>query len=282
MTGAQRGGVHVQAEVLSNKQVGAYRHLTLVAPGVAERCRPGMFLALSVGGDMTSVLGRRSFWVHRAKPTGAYGGTVEVVFETTGEGTRWLAGLGQGRKLALTGPLGRPFAMPREPVTCTLVGHDHGGAALFTLAEQLRTRGCAVHMLLTGRDEPHLFGALEWRRSAKTVLAATADGSVGTRGGVEDVLPDLLTRTDTDVVYACGPHDVLHAVAAIAEQHGAWSQTALEWPVTCGTGLCQGCAVPVVGEDGVTRMVRACADGPVFRGDRVRWDDLGTIPEGAR
>jgi dihydroorotate dehydrogenase electron transfer subunit len=25
-------------------------------------------------------------------------------------------------------------------------------------------------------------------------------------------------------------------------------------------------------------MVRACVDGPVFRGDVVRWDDVGTIP----
>jgi dihydroorotate dehydrogenase electron transfer subunit len=25
-------------------------------------------------------------------------------------------------------------------------------------------------------------------------------------------------------------------------------------------------------------MVRACVDGPVFRGDLVRWDDVGTIP----
>jgi dihydroorotate dehydrogenase electron transfer subunit len=24
--------------------------------------------------------------------------------------------------------------------------------------------------------------------------------------------------------------------------------------------------------------VRACTDGPVFRGDQVRWDDVGTIP----
>ncbi len=46
----------------------------------------------------------------------------------------------------------------------------------------------------------------------------------------------------------------------------------------CATGLCQGCAVPVVGEDGVGRMVRACTDGPVFRGDRVRWDDLEATP----
>jgi hypothetical protein len=25
-------------------------------------------------------------------------------------------------------------------------------------------------------------------------------------------------------------------------------------------------------------MVRSCVDGPVFRGDLIRWDDMGTIP----
>ena len=39
--------------------------------------------------------------------------------------------------------------------------------------------------------------------------------------------------------------------------------------MACGTGLCQGCPVPVIAEDGVSRLVRACVDGPVFRGDRV-------------
>ena len=48
--------------------------------------------------------------------------------------------------------------------------------------------------------------------------------------------------------------------------------------MTCGTGLCMGCVLPAVGNDGVTRMVRACVEGPVFRGDLVRWDDVGTIP----
>jgi dihydroorotate dehydrogenase electron transfer subunit len=36
--------------------------------------------------------------------------------------------------------------------------------------------------------------------------------------------------------------------------------------------------LPVVGDDGVTRMVRSCVAGPVLRGDTVRWDDVGTIP----
>jgi dihydroorotate dehydrogenase electron transfer subunit len=48
--------------------------------------------------------------------------------------------------------------------------------------------------------------------------------------------------------------------------------------MTCGTGLCMGCVLPAVGNDGITRMVRACTEGPVFRGDLVRWDDVGTIP----
>jgi dihydroorotate dehydrogenase electron transfer subunit len=30
--------------------------------------------------------------------------------------------------------------------------------------------------------------------------------------------------------------------------------------------------MPVVGDDGLTRMVRSCVEGPVFRGDSVRWD----------
>jgi hypothetical protein len=42
--------------------------------------------------------------------------------------------------------------------------------------------------------------------------------------------------------------------------------------------MCLNCVLPVIGDDGVTRMLRACADGPVLRGERVRWGDLGTIP----
>ena len=117
------------------------------------------------------------------------------------------------------------------------------------------------------------------------MTVTTEDGSVGIAGTVADVLPDLLTRTEAEVVYASGPAATLHRVAAVAEQHGAWSQTMLsplDVPMPCGTGLCQGCTLPVVGEDGVTHMVRACTEGPVLRGDRVRWADLGTVPEDAR
>lgn len=279
MTGA--GALRVDGELLSVKRVGGYTHLTVVAPGIPERFRPGNFVAVAVGGALSERCLRRGLPVHRVRPSGTYGGTVEVLMDADEPGRAWLAGLGAGSPVDVLGPLGRPFALPRQPVPCLLVGHGAAAAPLFPLADRLRERGCAVHMLLTGPDERSLFGVLEARRAAKTVQVATEDGSVGLRGVVSDVLPDLLSRTGVDVVYASGPLPVLHAVAAAAEMHGAWSQTAVPAPDGCGTGVCRGCALPVVGEDGLTRMVRACVEGPVFRGDRVRWGDIGTVPADA-
>jgi dihydroorotate dehydrogenase electron transfer subunit len=265
------GPVHVTGEVLATKKLGAYRQLTLAAPGVPERFRPGTFVLLSTGGDR---LARRPMWIHRVKPTGGYGATLELVVEPVGPGTHWLAALPVGARLEVTGPLGRPFALPKEPVACLLVGEGYAAASLFPLAERLRERDCAVTLLVAASDEAHLLSALEARRSARSVTVVTGDGSVGLRGTVADVVGDVLRRSGAEVVYAAAPHPTLHAVAAAAEEAGAWSQTAVEQRLACGTGLCHGCAVPVVGEDGVARTVRGCVDGPVFRGDRVRWTDL--------
>jgi dihydroorotate dehydrogenase electron transfer subunit len=279
---AASGPVQVSGEVLDVKQAGAYSHLTLLAPGVAERFRPGTFVSLALGGPLSDRLLRRALPVYRVRATGAYGGTVESVFEVVDPGTAWLARVPAGTPVEVIAPLGRPFALPKERVPCVLVGDGCASAPLFSLAERLRERGCTVYMLLGGATEPRLFGALEARRAARGVTVTTRDGSVGIAGGVVDVLPDLLRRTEADVVYAAGPLDVLHGVARAAEAHGAWSQTAVDVPAGCGTGLCGSCVLPVVGEDGVTRMVRGCSEGPVFRGDRVRWQDVGTVPADAR
>jgi dihydroorotate dehydrogenase electron transfer subunit len=266
------GVLHVTGELLDSKRVGAYRHLTLVAPGIPERFRPGTFVAVSLGDSAR--LARRCYWIHRVRPVGGYGATLQLVVEPTGTGGAWLAGLAPGSPVEITGPLGRPFALPKEPVTCLLVGEGYAAAPLFPLAERLRERGCPVTMVVAARDEAHLLSALEARRSARAVTVVTGDGSVGQKGRVADVVEETLVRAQAEVVYASGTLETLHAVAAAAEAHGAWSQTAVELPQPCATGLCHGCPVPVVGEDGVARVVRACTEGPVLRGDRVRWADL--------
>lgn len=76
------------------------------------------------------------------------------------------------------------------------------------------------------------------------------------------------------MVYASGPLPVLRATVAAATDRGVVSQVALERPRGAGSACRLGCAVPVSGAGGGTRMVRTCTEGPVLRGDRVRWDFL--------
>ncbi|MEV4186583.1 dihydroorotate dehydrogenase electron transfer subunit, partial [Streptosporangium canum] len=75
--------------MLTTRRVDAYHALTVVAPGIAERFRPGHFVSVAVGGAQTSTLTRRAFSIHDVKPD--YSGTVEFVFAVRGPGTAWLA-----------------------------------------------------------------------------------------------------------------------------------------------------------------------------------------------
>jgi dihydroorotate dehydrogenase electron transfer subunit len=92
------------------------------------------------------------------------------------------------------------------------------------------------------------------------------------------MLEQVITQARTEVIYACAPVPVLREVVLFASRYEVPVQASVDVPMACGTGVCMGCVLPVTGTDGITRIVRACVDGPVFRGDLVRWDDMGTIP----
>jgi dihydroorotate dehydrogenase electron transfer subunit len=267
--------VQVTGELVANRRVGAYHHLTVVAPGVAEPAAPGQFVALAVGGPTSANLLRRCFSLHRVKPSGTYGGTVDVVIAAHGPGTQWLPARRPHDAVDVVGPLGRPFPLPSESVPCVLVGGGYGSAPLFWLAETLRERGCHVEMVLGAASEDRLFGVIEGRRAADAVHVTTDDGSAGRKGWVSDVLGEVVERTGAAVVYACGPMAMLRSVTEVAQAHGAVAQVAVEESMACGIGVCMTCVLPVTGSDGLTRMVRSCVEGPVFRGDRVRWDAIG-------
>jgi dihydroorotate dehydrogenase electron transfer subunit len=274
--------VQVKGEVLSVKQVGAYLSMTVVASGIAEQTRPGQFVAVAVGGDDSSMLLRRAFSIHKVADRGVYGGTVEFVFAVHGKGTAWLADRHPHDPVDVVGPLGRPFALPKNPANCVLVGGGYGAAPLFMLSEALRKRGCRVDFVLGAGTADKLFGALDAKRMAASVAFTTDDGSYGERGRVSDVLPEVIERVRADVVYACGPMAMLGAVYQIAAESyggaGIPAQVAVEESMACGVGVCMTCVLPVIGDDGQTRMARSCIDGPVFPGDRIRWDALGTVP----
>ncbi len=273
MTTAQQ----LTAKIIELRPVGSYFHLKLATPELTQTVQPGHFAAIAVGGDSSSMLLRRAFSIHQATP----GESLEIIFAKHGQGTKWLAAQNVGAHIDVVAPLGKPFALPTQPVGCVLVAGGYGAAPMMMLAKQLKDRGCKVEVILGAATESKLFGVLEAKTVADTVTVTTDDGSSGVRGRVTDVLSDAVARISAKAVYACGPMPMLQAVADVSKSLGAYSQCAVEEAMACGIGVCMTCVLPVIGDDGVTRMVRSCVEGPVFRGDRVRWDDVDTIPSDA-
>ena len=273
--------VQVRGEVLDVRRAGGYYVLSITAQGIPEQFRPGHFVTIGIGGEESGLILRRAFAIHQVQSRGVYGGTLDVVVGVQGKGTRWLSERRRHDTLDIVGPLGKPFILPKEGVPCVLVGGGYGSAPLFMLAEQLRERGCRVDVVLGASTEEKLYGVLDIKRVSSMLTITTEDGSSGTKGRVTDVLPDIMERNDSAVVYACGPMGMLAAVAGIAAEYRAYSQCSVEESMACGIGICMTCVLPVIGDDGVTRMVRSCIEGPIFRGDLVRWDEIGTIPADA-
>ena len=270
--------MHISAEILAMQKAGAYTQFTLVAGDMAEEFRPGHFVAVAVGGESTGMILRRTFALSGARPGGRFAGTIQFVVAEHGPGTRWLVQRRVGEALDVVGPLGRPFPLPTRPVPAVLVGGGYGSAPLLPLAQALSDAASPVEIVLGAATADRLYGELAAKRLAGRVTVTTDDGSAGERGVVTDVLDEVVRRVGAEVIYACGPMAMLGAVARFAGARRIRAQVAVEEAMACGIGVCMTCVLPVRGDDGRSRFVRSCVDGPVFDAAAVRWDDVGRLP----
>jgi len=270
----------LRSEIISNKRIGAYNHMVFAVDELASHCRPGNFVAISVGGVASSMILRRAFAIYRTsfRPDGS--GLLELVVAPHGSGSKWLAAQVPGAQVDLIAPLGTAFGIPKEPINALLVGGGYGSAPLFALAELLKARGCRVDMVLGASVAGKIYAPLEGKRSVNSLTITTEDGSAGTTGRVSDVLPILIKEREVDVIYSCGPMAMLAAITKISENHGVLHQCSVEESMACGIGVCMTCVLPVKGEDGVVRMTRSCIDGPVMDAKRVIWSASREIPDG--
>ena len=270
--------VQESAEIFALQRVGDYLQFTVIAPGIAKAAKPGQFVAVAVGGENSAMILRRAFALYSATPGGDYAGTIQFVVAEHGAGTRWLMQRQTGERLDIVGPLGTPFPLPSGPSGAVLVGGGYGTAPLVPLAAALKEQGSPVELVIGAATSSRLFGELAAKRVADIVTVTTEDGSAGVKGLVTDVLPDAISRVSAEVVYACGPMGMLRAVNDVARAHAIHAQVAVEESMACGIGVYMTCVLPVVGDDGRSRFVRSCVDGPIFDGARVRWDDVGKLP----
>lgn len=280
MNSINKKALQTDVEIISNKKVGAYHHMVFAAGEMAAHAKPGNFVAISVGGQASSMILRRAFAIYRASDRGQYGGTIELVVAPHGQGSRWLTSLEIHDRVNMVGPLGTHFGIPTEPVNALLVGGGYGSAPLFGLAEVLKERGCRVDMVLGASVAGKIYAPLEGKRSVNSLTVTTEDGSAGVKGRVTDVLPGLIQKNSSEIIYSCGPMAMLAAVEEVSKHHQTMHQCAVEESMACGVGICMTCVLPVKDSKGVIKMTRSCIDGPVMDGEKVVWNSARKIPEG--
>ena len=278
--GINSNAKQVIAEIVSNKKVGAYHHMVFAVGEVANAAKPGNFVAISVGGESSQLVLRRAFAIYRTFDRGVSGGLLEIVVAPHGAGSTWLANQQPGVKIDLIAPLGTAFGIPTEPVRALLVGGGYGSAPLFGLSDVLKNRGCRVDMVIGASTAMKIYAPLDGKRSVSSLTITTEDGSTGKTGKVTDVLREIITSNEIDIVYSCGPMGMLEAINNITEELNLMHQCSIEESMACGIGVCMTCVLPIKGEDGQIRMLRSCIDGPVVAGESVIWSAKRTIPEG--
>ncbi|CAB4585360.1 unannotated protein [freshwater metagenome] len=277
MATINKNATSMQAVLMSNKRVGQYHQLIVNIGDSAKLCKPGNFVAISVGGDTSRMILRRAFAISRVATNSTFGGTMELIIAPHGQGSKWLCAQIEGAILDVVVPLGTAFGIPTEPVPVLLVGGGYGSAPLFGLAEVLNARGCRVDMLLGASTAGKIYAPMEGKRAVNSLRIYTEDGSMGQMGRVTDPIASLITDLNIAVVYSCGPMAMLAAINAITSGTEVVHQCAVEESMACGIGICMTCVLPVADEAGDVSMLRSCIDGPVMDGALVQWDKVGQV-----
>ncbi len=249
--------------IAKNEQVSeTVFRLTLHAGELALQSAPGQFVNIRVQ-DGPVPLWRRPLSVYAVD---RQAGSLRLLFEVRGAGTRMLAARQVGTALDLLGPLGSTFAPPPPAAQPILVAGGLGIAPLHFWAQELTQAGRHPLLLFGARTAAGLCAMDDLRQLPAELRLATEDGTQGAKGLVTDLLEEeLATRQPEEMaVYACGPVAMLRAVMRLCTSRGVWGQICLETLMACGFGACMGCAVPARGPSPQASYKLVCKDGPVF------------------
>ena len=227
-----------------------YIILVLGHGGRMQPVVPGQFVEVQVCGEPRVML-RRPISVHDVD---AERGTLSLLIQIVGNGTRRLAEMKVGDRLNIVYPLGHGFSTD----ACgqlLLIGGGAGIAPLLHLSKTLSAKGIRPTVLLGGRTASLIPVQSEFEPYAD-VLLCTDDGSLGHHGMVTT---HPAFGQQWDMIYTCGPTPMMKAVARSSAERGIRCEVSLENMMACGVGACLCC---VTDTDQGHRCV--CKDGPVF------------------
>ena len=219
-------------------------------------------------------------------------GWIEVLYKSVGTGTSLLSEHRVGETISILGPIGNQFETHFERPKTLLLGGGVGIPPIIFLADKLRRTDNWAPLVLMGSEVPFPFQARPSQILVPTlpkgVIAAMPlldDWGIPSRLASLKGFPGCFEGYVTELArswlenrpspehreiefFACGPHAMLAAVAAIACQYDIPCQVSLEEFMACAVGGCAGCAVPIRTRSG-SAMKRVCVDGPVFKAETV-------------
>jgi len=241
-----------KAEVIENFKVARNQFLLAVkAPRISREVSPGQFVMVRIG-EGTDPLLPRPFTVSFAS-----GEEVEIIYKVVGKTTSLMSSLKPGNSLVLEGPFGKGFEIVSN--RCLLVGGGVGIASLRFLSWEVHKRG-GDQFLLYGEKEREDLLPLHYLFPSEIEKKVVLEEKGNL---VTDFLVFCISEHSPEVIYACGPREMLKVVAS---KSLGKVQLAMEEVMACGRGHCYGC---VVGTP--SGYVRVCREGPVFWREEIGW-----------
>ena len=242
------------AKILSNQPVAdKIFKLTVDAPELAKTSSAGQFVQVKIADELTL---RRPLGI-----AGTQNGVITIFYRVVGLGTDILSKKRVGDHLNILGALGNGFSTPNGKIL--LVGGGMGLAPLLCAAEKFNS-----DVLIGGRNANEVnFWIDEFRPLVENIFITTDDGSIGKKGFVTDLLPDI--NCDYSAIYTCGPEIMMRGVAKFALDNNLPCEVSFEKRMACGLGACLSCSIDTI--DGRRKV---CKDGPVFDARAVFGGDL--------
>ena len=182
-----------------------------------------------------------------------------IIYKTVGHGTEDMSKLPVGTELDILSGLGNGYDTSKSGQKPVLIGGGVGVPPMYLLCKKLVAEGKNVSVILGFNSADEVFGIEMFKETGAEVLVATADGSVGTKGFVTDILKNL----DYTYFYTCGPMPMFKAIEGFAKTSGQYS---FEERMGCGFGACMGCTCKT--KYGNKRI---CKDGPVLEREEIVW-----------
>lgn len=251
--------------ILEKREIVPNMHyFRIQAESIARFARPGQFIIL-----MAQETSERSPFT--LVDWNADEGWITLVIEEVGRSSRELASLKTGDRIAhVSGPLGMPMTIERHG-TVILCGGCYGIGAILPMARAMREAGNRVIVAIEASSSYLFYMEEQLRTVCDELIVATKDGSRGVRGGVQEVISQVVEREPIHQCVAVGCTFMMRMVTELTRSLEIPTLVALNPIMVDGTGMCGACRVSI-GEQ--TKF--ACVDGPIFDGHKVDWDELAS------